>query len=396
MTPSFSPSRALLLLAIVSIRRCFANESEDLAGAVIDWIRSKPGGYVSDKVEVRRLNPADDSSPLGVFAKADVEAKEMIMEVPRDCYIHVYDDAKKIELEAMEDSMEALYDNLCLLAEKTAKEMRLGNESAYASYVKYLNKQSRNQIPAVWSKEAKDMLRDLLPEDSDGVDWITDNFQKCSGVNLNDPFDEHVVALTKQRSFDSAMIPLYDMVNHDNGQINTENTSLSSKDGIKVRASKGIKAGEEIFASYDKCLDCSDVSYYWGTPEILRDFGFVERYPRRFVEYGGDIQVWFELWEGPGGELEVRWDDYGLSEEEISYYQSLGDLSGPPNEEGIAYMKKELQRIDALPPNKLSDCPTNVPVNECKTLLQYKEAVIEAYTLAISEAERNQRIREEL
>ena len=75
---------------------------------------------------------------------------------------------------------------------------------------------------------------------------------------------------------------------------------------------------------------------------------------------------------------------------------SLGDLSGPPNEEGIADMKKELQRIDALPPHKLSDWPTNVPVNECKTLLQYKEAVIEAYTLAISEAERNQRIREEL
>ena len=304
--------------------------------------------------------------------------------------LYVFDDAKKIELEAMDDSMQALYDNLCLLA----KEMRLGDESVYAPYVKYLNKQSRNQIPAVWSKKAKDMLRDLLPEDSNGVDWITDNFHKCSGVNLNDPFDEHVVALTKQRSFDSAMIPLYDMVNHDNGQINTENTSLSSKSGIKVRASQPIKAGEEIFASYDKCLDCSDVSYYWGTPEILRDFGFVERYPRRFVEYDEDI--WFELWEGPGRELEVRWDDYGLGDEEMRYYQSHGYLTGSPSEEGIAYMKKELQRIGALPPSEMSDCPTNVPANECRTILQYKEAVTEAYTLAIAEAERKLRIREEL
>lgn len=393
MTPSFSPRR-VLLLAIIGISQCLATELEDLAGEVIDWIRSTPDGYVSDKVEVRRLDPADDSSPLGVFAKADLEAKEVIMEVPRECYIHVFDDAKKIELEAMDDSMQALYDNLCLLAEKTAKEMRLGNESVYAPYVKYLNKQSRNQIPAVWLKEAKDMLRDLLPEDSDGVDWITDNFQTCSGVNLNDPFDKHVIALTKQRSFDSAMIPLYDMVNHDNGQINTENTSLSSKSGIKVRASQPIKAGEEIFASYDKCLDCSDVSYYWGTPEILRDFGFVERYPRRFVEYDEDI--WFELWEGPGRELEVRWDDYGLSDEEMRYYQSHGYLSGPPNEEGIAYMKRELKRIDALPPNQISDCPTNVPVNECRTILQYKDAVTEAYTLAIAEAEKKLRIKEEL
>ena len=387
MTPRFSPSRALLLAA-VGISQCLATDLEDLAGEVIAWIRSKPDGFVSDKVEVRRLDPADDSSPLGVFAKADLEAKEMIMQVPLECYIHVFDDANK------DDSMRALYDNLCLLAEKTAKEMRLGNESAYAAYVKYLNKQSRNQIPAVWSKEAKDMLRDLLPEDSDGVDWITDNFQKCSGVNLNDPFEEHVIALTKQRSFDSAMIPLYDMVNHDNGQINTENTSLSSKSGIKVRALKPIKAGDEIFASYDKCLDCSDVSYYWGTPEILRDFGFVERYPRRFVEYDEDI--WFELWQGPGGELEVRWDDYGLSDEETRYYQSYGYLNGPPSEEGIAYMKGELQRIGALPPNNMSDCPADVPANKCKTILQYKEAVTEAYTLAVSEAERKLRIKEEL
>ena len=83
------------------------------------------------------------------------------------------------------------------------------------------------------------------------------------------------------------------MVNHDNGQINTENTPISSESGIKVWASKPIKAGEEIFASYDRCLDCQDVANYWGTPEILRDFGFVERYPRRFVAY--DEGIWFEV-----------------------------------------------------------------------------------------------------
>lgn len=389
MTPN--PCRVLLLVLtgmIAGISQCLATELEDLAGEVIQWIRSKPGGFVSDSVEVRRLDPADDASPLGVFAKADLEAKEMIMEVPRECYIHVFDDARK------DETMEALYDNLCLLAGKTAKEMKLGDESEYGPYVKYLNRQSRNQIPAVWSKEAKDMLRDLLPEESDGVDWITDNFQRCPGVNLNDPFDEHVIALTKQRSFDSAMIPFYDMVNHDNGQINTENTSLSTDNGIKVRASKPIKKGEEIFASYDKCLDCSETSNYWGTPEILRDFGFIERYPRRFVEYEEDI--WFELWEGAGGEIEVRWDDYGLSDEEIRYYQSYGYLSGSPEEEGIEYLAEELRRIHALPPNKIADCPANTPANECKTILQYKDAVTEAYTLAISAAKRKLSSKEEL
>mmetsp|Transcript_21014 Transcript_21014/g.60230 ORF Transcript_21014/g.60230 Transcript_21014/m.60230 type:complete len:391 (-) Transcript_21014:751-1923(-) len=380
--PSFSHRTALLL--IVGISHCLATELEDLAGGVIDWIRSKPGGDVNEKVEVRRLDPADETSPLGVFAKADLEAKEMIMQVPRECYIEVFHNAKEIELEGMEDSMQALYDNLCLLAEKTSKEMRRGEESEFAPYVKYLNQQNRNQIPAVWSKEGKDMLRDLLPEDSDGVDWISDNFQKCSGVNLDDPFEEHVIALTKQRSFDSAMIPLYDFVNHDNGQINTENTSFSSKSGIEVRASKPIKAGEEIFASYDRCLDCSDVSYYWGTPEILRDFGFVERYPRRFVE--SDEDIWFEIWEGPGGEKEVRWDDYGLTDEEKIYYRSYGYLNGSPDE-GIEYMKEELQRINALRPNKISDCPANMPTNECMTILQYKEAVTEGFTLAIDSAE---------
>ena len=380
--PSLSHSTSLLLL-IVGMCQCLATEREDLAGGVIDWIRSTPGGNVNDKVEVRRLDPADATSALGVFAKADLEAKEVIMQVPRECYIEVFDHAKEVKM----DSMEALYDYLCLLAEKTTKEMKRGEESDVAPYVKYLNQQSRNQIPAVWSKKGKDMLRDLLPDGSDGVDWIADNFQKCSGMNLDDPFEVHVIALTKQRSFDSAMIPLYDMINHDNGQINTENTPISSESGIEVRASKPIKAGEEIFASYDRCLDCQDVSNYWGTPEILRDFGFVERYPRRFVAYDEDL--WFEIWEGPGGEKEVRWDDYGLSDEEKQYYRSYGLLYGSPDDKGIKYMKDELQRINALPPNKISDCPANMPPNECKTTLQYKEAVIEGFALAIVSAEQS-------
>jgi hypothetical protein len=255
----------LVLVLVVSnvIPSCLAEGSP--ADDVVEWVRSQKG-YFSDKLVIRRMDGLDPNAPFGVFAAQNIGEGETLMQIPQECYIDIFDDARDMETnDSLEEAMGEYTANLCRLARTTMTEMKLGDKSAYAPYIRYLNHQSRGQLPATWSEKSKALLRDLFPPDDDGVDWIDFYFKgECFESNDMDPFEEHVVALTKQRCYDTALIPLWDMVNHDNGNINTENTSMYDKDGIRVWSSRAIQKGEEIFASYDKCLDCSDISSYWG------------------------------------------------------------------------------------------------------------------------------------
>ena len=376
--PSLStiPRRcSLVLLACVGIITCVADELSD---TVVAWVQSKPGGYCSDKLEIRRLDPNDDTSPLGVFARDSIQAGETLMRIPHECYISVWNEAKNMDVDDMEDAAEAHYYNLCLLAQKTKREMQRQDQSEFGPYVRYLNNQSKGQIPATWSDEGKELLRNLFPQGSDVVDWMRKEKENGCFSSM-DSFGEHVFALTRQRAFDIALIPLLDMINHDNGRINVDNTPMLDGEGIRVWALREIQSGEEIYQSYDKCKDCMGVDDYWGTPEILRDFGFVERYPHRFVYTNRDI--WFEVLESEdGGEKEVRWDDH-----EIDGNYDSTDYYGSPGRSGIEFLRQELERIDSLPPYE-EKCHSDVPPNECAIITQYKKAVIEAFPLAIHSA----------
>merc|ERR1712008_317650 len=153
-------------------------------------------------------------------------------------------------------------------------EIKLGDESQYAPYIAYLKTQKPGQLPTNWSKDGKDLLRKVAIPGSSMVDWIDWNFKgSCIDTenektdNNGISFEEHMVEMTIQRCFDTALIPIWDMVNHDNGRTNTENDSMYNADGLKVRAARNLDKGEEILASYDKCLDCNDVESVWGTPE---------------------------------------------------------------------------------------------------------------------------------
>ena len=128
-----------------------------------------------------------------------------------------------------------------------------------------------------------------------------------------------------------------DRVNHDNANINTENDSMHHKDGMKVRASRDLQAGEEIFTTYNDCVDCEDTSAYWGTSEILRDFGFVEGLSRRWVFI--DQEIWFEVHHSKDGKSEVIFDD------DDDYND---DIYGVPDKEQIHFLENELYRLNEV------------------------------------------------
>jgi hypothetical protein len=145
---------------------------------------------------------------------------------------------------------------------------------------------------------------------------------------------------------------------------------MYDKEGFKVRAARDIKAGEEIFATYDKCVDCYGIDAYWGTPEILKDFGFVEGYPHRWVFY--DEGIWFEIYEDEDGELEAIFDD------------DTADSYGIPNKEQIQFLQKEINRLNDVGKIVLND-QGDVPDREWQTIKNLHTAAVTDISAAIEE-----------
>jgi|AntRauTorckE5430_2_1112549.scaffolds.fasta_scaffold02056_3 hypothetical protein len=190
----------LLLMFVIGAQ---ANVVEDM----ITWVQSM-GGSFSEKVEIKRMDPEDNSSPYGVYAKENIEAKENLMIIPHECYITIHD-VENMDVDYGWE--EAYHNNLCNLAHKLMKEMKLGEESQYAPYIAYLQTQKRGQLPVNWSENGKEVLKQFYPEGHKVVSWIDQNF-KQKGCIGDDPFEEHMVEMTLQRCFDVALIPIWDMV----------------------------------------------------------------------------------------------------------------------------------------------------------------------------------------
>ncbi len=340
---------------------------------MIQWVRAE-GGSFNEKIEIRRVDPTDSSSYLGVFAKDDLDPQETLMEIPQSCYIHIFDEVEEAESE--EEMKEAYEHNMCRLSNKLMEEMELGESSQYAPFIAYLKTQKIGQLPVNWSKEGKALLRQLLlpgSENTDGmVDWIDIHYEgRC--INRDDEFESHMMEMTMQRGFDTALIPIWDMVNHDNGRINTENNSMYDEGGLKVQASRAIEAGEEIFASYDLCLDCNEIHIDepdQGTSAIFREFGFIEGYPHRW--YFDEEDIWMMVKEDGTDGPRVIFAPEGESD-------SLDSTD-------ILYFQAELARLQDVGGRKLSKSTGSIPKNEWNMILSYYNATTTDLSLAIEQA----------
>jgi hypothetical protein len=332
--------------------------SADNVDPIIEWVRSK-GGYFSEKIEVRRMDPTDPNSYFGVFAREDVDKKERLMDVPKSCYLGIWD----IKVNA---SKTKFNDNLCLNAQKLMNETKLGTKSEFAPYLTYLETQKPGQIPAMWSESGQKLLRKVAPEGKKGplLDWM-DKHKESGCIQSGNVFEEHAMEIIIQRGFDIFLIPVWDMVNHDNGRINTEHNPMNSEEGIKVWASKDILAGEEFFMSYDFCTDCSGTENKWGTPEILRDFGFVEPYPQRWTFH--EPEIWFEIHE-EDGELEADFDTW------------------KPNKERVEFLEEMLERLENVADHVLTQ-KDQVPQHEWNVIWLFHQACVTAFSTALEDIE---------
>ena len=343
-----------------------ANRNVDHAKRQIDWVRSK-GGFVTSKVAIRRVDPNDDTSQLGVFATEDIQEDEMILSIPRECLI---------------TSEQEKPDWVCRTSRNLAREMKLGSKSKYAPYIEYLKTLPYGQLPSMWSAGGKDLLLQVTGGTDEADDqiippfgpaaWLDNEWRReCNGSN--DRKKQHAFLLVIQRGWDDLLIPLYELFNHRNGKwLNTKSNRVhDSSQDVQVYASKLIKAGDEIYGSYTHCEDCRGRVDNYGTPELLRDYGFVEQYPQKFIFREQGVAFTVDLPPDDDDELQLIWHS-----EEV----------GPNDSDKLEFFAEQLKRLRQVYSMYMRFRNEGIPSSEMHTLRLFTQSYILAIQLLLDVA----------
>lgn len=304
------------------------------SASIISWLKTKKG-YFNPKLEMRRIDPSDPTSIFGMFAKEDISEGSLMVRIPNDVVLHSKENG---EPKAMD----------CGLVHNLIDQLRLKNDSEYAPYVNYLlETQPPGQLPSAWSKPGKELLMQLLGHQDfsldeamidlneggdlnlrnilppmDPIGWIEHEwYGDCNGSD--DPQAQYAALQVVQRAWDDILIPIYDMINHRNGDwLNTKSdeSGVHSGEPVVVKSKRDIKAGEQIYSTYNMCEDCGARITTYGTSEVLRDYGFVEQYPQTWIF--PDLDLGFRIDEGDedadGNQLYIltEWIDEEPDEED--------------------------------------------------------------------------------
>jgi len=151
------------------------------------------------------------------------------------------------------------------------------------------------------------------------------------------------------------------------GYFNTESNSVHGEEDITVKAKRDIKEGEEINTSYNLCEDCGNRQETYGSPEILRDYGFVEQYPQRWIfpdSIGFEIE---EKVEG-SGDLTLNW------------------LEEVPNIQDVVLLKDVSDSMKIFGDTKLKNPGEQIPDTEMSRIREYHTALTLATNMALTTA----------
>lgn len=311
------------------------------AADIIKWIRSKPDGVIHESLRVGREKPGDPNSINGLFVKFDgegIEEGEVVAHIPWDCTINP---GKKYKFYKF-DGCPGIY-NL-------ADELRLGEKSTKAPYVRYLLSLPRGTMIGEWNDAAKDFLSavlgqgDLPPyEETWKFDFRNNWVRACEG-NENDEVERAAYFLAESRDEDTLMVPIYDMMNHSNDPKKLNTLSYKPKeagDVFRVVASRRIEPGEQVYNSYNRCSRCSIDLYgvdndkcetfsYYRTPDILSHFGFVEDFPQSWIfdsndSSDDDMPSEFDIClpkNSKTGEIDVYWGADRADDRDIAWSET--------------------------------------------------------------------------
>jgi SET domain len=389
-----------------------AAAAADHAKALTEWFRKADATFLHPSLEIRPKS--GDDPRLGVFTTAEISEGDMILSVPRSLVLTPTVPQVGDRVDAVEENSEEVVGTVteirqsdgtytvedeegnlvhgialekvrhqdlgvsCGSVRRLIQEIKFGDSSLFAPYVKFArHAASAGTIPASWSAEGKALLQEILGKSEDGLellpplgstDILEEHWVKACNGNGNDAEEVSAFYTTLRRLWGDQFVPVFDLLGHRNGpHTNAYHSQVQGEEPVAVHASRTLAAGEEVQISYNFCEECLSRRLDYGTPEIFRDYGFVERYPQRWVFYFKTHEpIVFDLDEDPekNDELYIRWS---------------AQFRFPTEEADAAFFHAQAARLEALGKSPaLAKNANGVPDNEYSVLKQYHQALLTA------------------
>lgn len=315
----------------------------------VQWVQSY-GGYFSRKQMFRHQDPNDSSSLFGVFATDDIEEGELLAAIPWECIIARDDD---------DDD-----DTFCDTVQYITNELKKGSSSAYAPYLESLAETLERHaglLPSAWSRAGQDLF--LKTVGKEGLPptapfYLKQEWDACP-CQQDCSLQQKVACLIHTHGEDGMMVPLSEKYNHHKRLAGAMlHFPESGPFGLKVRATRSIQKGEQVYLDY-RAKDTAYGSPDYGTPELLRDFGFVESYPQRwtFHGFGFDIDM-----DDSNGDLQISWLDEYHGDSRVS-------------KEALAFLVRQLHRLEQLD-SEIDK--SRAPMAEIDIITQFRDSMMTA------------------
>ena len=227
---------------------------------LVNWVKDN-GGRVDDRLG---MVDAVDGAPRGCVALDDIAAGTELLFCPWKLVLGTEGDTSRVSPDH------------CQVLRTYADQVRLGNESFWHPYLS-MDESLGTRIPTVWSDVALQELQGLPPYSStQNGPGLTDWFSKtCAGGTPFDQLDDasrHSLLAAITRSAGMRFLPIFDLINHHNGKLNTR--SDATKEGNLLFALVDIAKGSEIYLSYRGQRSTSS--------DIFLRYGFVEAWPQQW------------------------------------------------------------------------------------------------------------------
>ncbi|KAL3806642.1 hypothetical protein ACHAXA_001944 [Cyclostephanos tholiformis] len=224
---------------------------------LVEWFR-RHGGTIDDRVEI---GYESGTNIRGTIANADIPPDTVIMYVPRSLIMGGVD--------------------WCPDVETLRGEIELGSRSKWHEYLDF-DDSSGSRLPLEWDRNG-DAVRELQVHPPDGniyhhLDWFAGEWGCVAGgggggrgKEMTD-LDFRAFKIVLTRAMDEGLVPMYDLMNHHNGKINTY-IKVDDEGGVYVVSLLDIPAGFPIYNTYGR-------SGLQSTNALFGIYGFVEDYPQ--------------------------------------------------------------------------------------------------------------------
>ncbi|CAJ1945167.1 unnamed protein product [Cylindrotheca closterium] len=318
---------------------------------VLEWLseQQQEGFYFNGKLSLQDGR---------IIANRNVEADEVLMEIPRSAVLSVESDYEE-------------GNTLCMLYNALVRELDLKGSSNYVVYLQQLKEEQASDInlPSLWSNTGQRLLElvsmtypmnkitSVLEDYSHCIDGLqkeekikTDEVRDEFGIYNGEQHDNRAVeetpeektqklnlALAVKHHIDrKLMVPLYDQLEHHHLNFNAKHQILKDKT-VRIVAVRNIAAGEALFRPSMGCLeDCRDFAIA-NFIETFKNYGEVQNYPHLWTFGAGISLIYHGTYEGekrsrPAAVGNIEW------------------IEPPKYESQIALMAKEhsAQRIEYI------------------------------------------------